>query len=83
MPTSGFLSPIAKFMINYGAPAMGVIVSGLKDEYIHLQKSILDFPPPDEFSELMGVCGLDVFKIDHIGFGAVTLYLAKPRAKQE
>jgi len=45
MPTSGILKPFADFMVKYGAPALGRLVSGLKEEYQHLQQSILSFPP--------------------------------------
>jgi demethylmenaquinone methyltransferase/2-methoxy-6-polyprenyl-1,4-benzoquinol methylase len=79
LPTSGILKPVGHFMIRYGAPLIGSLVTGLKDEYMHLQRSILNFPEPPEFAKLMGTCGLDVFDIKETGFGAVSLYLARPK----
>lgn len=82
LPSSGILKPIGQFMIRYGAPLIGSMFTGLKDEYMHLQRSILNFPEPADFAALMESCGLKVFDIKETGFGAVTLYLAHPDTKK-
>jgi ubiquinone/menaquinone biosynthesis C-methylase UbiE len=58
---------------------MGAVLTGHKEEYMHLQRSILGFPEPPAFAALMGECGLDVFEVKETGFGVVQLYLAHPR----
>lgn len=50
---SGILGSIARLFIRHVVPAMGAMLSGHPKEYMHLQKSIKDFPTPDEFVKLM------------------------------
>jgi demethylmenaquinone methyltransferase/2-methoxy-6-polyprenyl-1,4-benzoquinol methylase len=79
LPTSGPLLAVAQFMVRYGAPLIGSLLTGLTEEYQHLQRSILNFPPPKDFAALMGQAGLEVYDIKDTGFGVVTLYLARPK----
>ena len=44
---------MARLFIRHIVPAMGAMLSGHPKEYMHLQKSIKDFPPPSEFVTLM------------------------------
>jgi len=83
MPTSGILKPLAEIMVKYGAPALGSLVSGLKEEYLHLQRSIISFPPPQEFAKQMEENGLEVYEVKDVAFGVVQLYLAHPRISDE
>jgi len=83
LPNSGPLRFMAAFMIRYGAPLIGSLLTGLNDEYEHLKKSILEFPSVEDFAALMGEAKLDVYEIRETGFGAVTLYLAHPRIPEE
>ena len=50
---SGVLGSLARLFIRHLVPAMGALLSGYPKEYMHLQKSIKDFPSPAEFVELM------------------------------
>lgn len=78
LPKSGPLRWGAEFMIRYGAPFIGALLTGLSDEYIHLKRSILEFPTPEAFAELMREAGLEVVVVKETGFGAVSLFLARP-----
>ena len=54
-PTSAsFLRFLAKNFVDYVVPIIGGIVSGGHfNEYFHLQKSIGEFPAPDEFQKII------------------------------
>jgi len=52
-PDSGLLGSIARLFIRHVVPAMGAMLSGHPKEYMHLQKSIKEFPSPSEFVALM------------------------------
>lgn len=52
-PDSGMLGSLARLFIRHLVPAMGAMLSGFPKEYMHLQKSIKEFPSPTEFVALM------------------------------
>lgn len=52
-PDSGILGLLARLFIRHLVPAMGAMLSGFPKEYMHLQKSIKEFPSPPEFVKLM------------------------------
>ena len=81
LPQSGPLAPIARFMINYGAPTIGAIFTGKTSEYAHLKDSINEFPSPKFFARQMQKAGLDVYDMKSLAFGSVIIYLAKPIVK--
>lgn len=78
LPRSGLLKYVGDFMVRYGAPAIGALLTGLKDEYVHLRRSILEFPPQEGFAQLMREAGLEVVAVKETGFGVVALFLARP-----
>jgi demethylmenaquinone methyltransferase / 2-methoxy-6-polyprenyl-1,4-benzoquinol methylase len=78
LPRSGPLRYIGDFMVRYGAPAIGALLTGLKDEYVHLKRSILEFPSQEGFAQLMREAGLEVVAVKETGFGVVALFLARP-----
>lgn len=49
----GIMAMLARIFIRHCVPAIGAILSGYPKEYMHLQKSIADFPSPTEFVRLM------------------------------
>ena len=49
----GIMAMLARIFIRHCVPAIGAILSGHPKEYMHLQKSITDFPPATEFVKLM------------------------------
>jgi len=52
-PDTGIMGSMARLFIRHLVPAMGAMLSGHPKEYMHLQKSIKDFPSPSEFVALM------------------------------
>mmetsp|Transcript_16780 Transcript_16780/g.30401 ORF Transcript_16780/g.30401 Transcript_16780/m.30401 type:complete len:338 (+) Transcript_16780:149-1162(+) len=52
-PDSGIMGSMARFFIRNVVPAVGAALSGFPKEYMHLQKSINEFPSPPEFVKLM------------------------------
>lgn len=52
-PNTGMMGSLARLFIRNVVPAMGAMLSGHPKEYMHLQKSIKEFPSPPEFVALM------------------------------
>lgn len=52
-PDTGIMGSLARLFIRHVVPAIGAMLSGCPKEYMHLQKSIKDFPSPPEFVALM------------------------------
>ena len=50
---SGIMGAGARLFIRHVVPAMGAMLSGHPREYMHLQKSINEFPSPKEFVAMM------------------------------
>lgn len=50
---SGILGSLARVFIRHIVPSLGAMLSGAPKEYMHLQKSIKDFPSPKDFVHLM------------------------------
>ena len=50
---SGIMGSLARAFIRHVIPSLGALLSGAPREYMHLQKSIQDFPSPSEFVELI------------------------------
>ncbi|KAF4756118.1 2-hexaprenyl-6-methoxy-1,4-benzoquinone methyltransferase, partial [Perkinsus olseni] len=76
-PTGTILTPIAKYFVRYVVPILGGVVSGSMDEYRYLEKSIFEFPSPEEFTKLMNANGLKVTEVKHFVSGVVQLYVAQ------
>jgi len=52
-PDTGIMGSLARLFIRHVVPAVGAMLSGHPKEYMHLQKSIKEFPSPPEFVALM------------------------------
>lgn len=59
-PQTGLLAPLARAFLVYGVPLLGTLVAGRGHgkEYQHLTDSILRFPTPAGFVDLMTAAGL-------------------------
>jgi demethylmenaquinone methyltransferase / 2-methoxy-6-polyprenyl-1,4-benzoquinol methylase len=77
-PGDGWFAGPARWYVHRVVPFMGALLSGA-NEYQYLQRSIRAFPPADEFCRLMTDAGLDVIRVERLGFGACHLYVASPR----
>lgn len=75
-PSYGFLAPVSRFLLQNFVPAVGGLISGgRKAEYDHLRDSILNFPSPTGFKELVTSCGFtDCTNVD-LFLDAVHLYI--------
>jgi demethylmenaquinone methyltransferase/2-methoxy-6-polyprenyl-1,4-benzoquinol methylase len=73
-PRSGLMAPFARFHIHYVVPFVGSLLSGDK-EYKYLAQSIQEFPPADEFGEMMEQAGLTQIEIQPMIFGVAHLYV--------
>lgn len=79
-----FFGFLAKCFIRYIVPVLGATFSGAPREYMHLQKSIREFPSPKEFvNELeelkcMNKKSYRVQKLIQMNFGTVQLYVILP-----
>ena len=93
----GIMGDLARLFIRHLVPAMGALLSGHPKEYMHLQKSIKDFPSPSAFVKLMeGIkCPIikeedegrvfgtfRVTKVVNLNFGSVQIYVATPIMKE-
>jgi demethylmenaquinone methyltransferase / 2-methoxy-6-polyprenyl-1,4-benzoquinol methylase len=89
----GLMGKAARLFIRYIVPVVGAVLSGAPKEYIHLQKSIKDFPSPAEFHTLMQTleCGdsddavvrFEMDDIIHMNFGSVQLYVGTAVKEQQ
>ena len=52
-PDAGILGSVARLFIRTVVPVLGAALSGAPKEYLHLQNSIQEFPPPEKFKALM------------------------------
>mmetsp|Transcript_20036 Transcript_20036/g.43431 ORF Transcript_20036/g.43431 Transcript_20036/m.43431 type:complete len:332 (+) Transcript_20036:183-1178(+) len=52
-PDTGIMGSLARIFIRHVVPAVGAMLSGHPKEYMHLQKSIKEFPSPPDFVALM------------------------------
>ena len=52
-PEAGILGSVARLFIRTVVPVLGAALSGAPKEYLHLQNSIQEFPPPEKFKALM------------------------------
>ena len=78
---SSVLSRVAQVFIRSIIPIIGKIMTGGKGgaEYRYLEKSIVDFPSPQEFAAQMSREGLLVDSVTAFAYGSVQLYTARPR----
>ena len=63
------------FYLTQILPRIGAMVSGRRDAYQHLPNSILAFPKPAEFEQMMLAAGFASVTSRPLTFGIVTLYV--------
>ena len=76
-PRRGVMGALARFHVHTLVPRMGALLSGAK-EYRYLQRSIADFPPAEEFADMMRDAGIAVLDVVPFSFGACHLYVGTP-----
>ena len=73
-PRGGILGPLARFHVHTVVPYVGALLSGAP-EYRYLQRSILAFPPAQQFAEQMRTAGLRIEAPEALTFGVCHLYV--------
>ena len=79
-PTTGVLAPVANIFLHHVVPMLGGLVSGGHNaEYDHLRDSILNFPNPTGFKQMIVESGfVDCINKD-LFFDVVHLYICHKR----
>lgn len=72
----GPLAPLTRLHCRFVVPLLGSLLSS-GEEYRYLQTSMEAFPPPAFFAAIMSGCGLEVQRIESLGFGTCSLYVAR------
>ncbi|MFN4197243.1 MAG: ubiquinone/menaquinone biosynthesis methyltransferase [Caldimicrobium sp.] len=75
LPKSPFIKALYLPYLKYYVPLLGDLLTGEKDAYIYLAKSIQNFPPQEEIHKLLTEKGFSEIKRENLTFGVVTLYL--------
>ena len=75
-PRSGPLAPLARAFLVYAVPLLGSLVAGRGHaaEYDHLRDSILSFPTPPQFVEIMENSGLSNCQARNVFMDVVHLF---------
>ena len=61
-------------------PAIGGLVSGDRGAYEYLPASVLRFPPPEQFIQMMKTAGFDTVEHTPFTFGICRMYVGKKSA---
>uniref|UniRef100_A0A7S1U6B0 Desulfoferrodoxin ferrous iron-binding domain-containing protein n=1 Tax=Phaeomonas parva TaxID=124430 RepID=A0A7S1U6B0_9STRA len=83
-PRTGVMGALARVFLGHIVPLIGWLGSGDASAYQHLQKSISDFPAPDDFAALIAGPHPELgYQFEITGrvsmvFGVVHVYLARP-----
>lgn len=77
-PEPGLVGSVARLHVHRIVPRLGAWLSRAP-EYRYLEQSIAAFPPPAEFAELMTRAGLELDRVERLGFGACHLFVARSR----
>lgn len=78
---SSMLSKVAQIFIQRVIPLIGTVATLGRGgaEYEYLERSIVEFPSPQEFASQMTQNGLPVHRITSFAYGSVQLYAASVR----
>jgi demethylmenaquinone methyltransferase/2-methoxy-6-polyprenyl-1,4-benzoquinol methylase len=80
-PPLGLLSWGARVHMRVVVPLLGAWLSGAPAEYRYLQKSISEFPSPDQFAQLMRDAGQEVVTVVPLLLGVSHLWVARVPAR--
>jgi len=74
-PRGRILGDLYHFYFTRILPRIGAMVSSHRNAYQYLPESVLAFPEPAEFEQMMLAAGCNSVKIRPLTFGIVTLYV--------
>lgn len=75
-PHASFIRRMYDNYLNRLIPRLGKMLTGQEKAYQYLADSIMDFPGPEEFRELMARCGLRDTRFIKLTLGIATLHWA-------
>jgi len=76
-PSSGLMAGLFRFYFKSVLPLIGAAISGNREAYAYLPRSVSRFPPPPDLSLLLEKCGFSDARFTSWNFGSVTLHSAK------
>lgn len=76
-PSSGPMSGLFRFYFKNVLPLIGAAVSGNREAYAYLPKSVSTFPSPADLSALLEKCGFGDVRFVSWNFGSVILHSAR------
>jgi len=74
-PTSRLISPFYRVYLRHIMPYIGRLISGSREAYAYLPRSILEFPSPREVKKIMEAAGLQGVETYRLTFGAATVHV--------
>ena len=77
VPSNAFVRWLYKIYFLKILPFIGGLVSGNRGAYEYLPASVLHFPAPDKFMEMMISAGFDEVKHISLTFGICRMYIGK------
>jgi demethylmenaquinone methyltransferase/2-methoxy-6-polyprenyl-1,4-benzoquinol methylase len=78
-PSSRVVRTAFYFYVFRIAPRIGGLISGKREAYTYLPKSILEFPPPEELKRIMEQAGLEKVETCRLTLGAATVHVGTKR----
>lgn len=79
VPSNAFIRWCYKLYFLKILPAIGGMVSGERGAYEYLPASVLRFPAPDKFVEIMKSAGFDVVEHTPLAMGICRMYVGKKK----
>lgn len=79
LPKNVLIKKLYLLYLKYYIPLLGGLLTGDKEAYQYLAKSIQDFPSSEEIDYLLQSTGFIPIKVEKLTFGIVTLYHYKKR----
>jgi demethylmenaquinone methyltransferase/2-methoxy-6-polyprenyl-1,4-benzoquinol methylase len=73
-PTRPWLRPLYRFYQDRLMPFVGGLISGRREAYTYLPKSIQAFPPPEEIAEVCRRVGLGQVRFESLSGGLATIH---------
>jgi len=77
VPSNAFIRWCYKLYFLKILPFIGGLVSGNRGAYEYLPASVLRFPAPDKFMEIMKSAGFDIVEHTSLTFGICRMYVGK------
>ena len=74
VPTNQIVRPFALFHMRHIVPFIGWMLHGKREPYTYLNRSIEEFPKPEDFLRDIGEAGFGETRVSGMTFGAVRVW---------